>query len=438
MKRKSRIDPRAAYLLPYLSPITYGTKTENGPRPRLTKHRANEYLAKGWSGKISARKLVEHFNCKSTHYYWADLKAESILIMGDVDCHDKGTAEGAIAFCKYLAETILPRLYFEPSTNGNGAHFYIDIQNIGLKLTRGDISRLANRLAKKFNELSKGFDVQMVEIKGHPPEVKQRQFQRVEHGYQVVPAEVLTYGQFAKLPRLSSFDNFDQFKNRPVLTPEEIESERFDGEIAADVEDCSDVRASEGSCMWVTQDDQRMLDNLTAWCKSQELHNLKTSGRHIVEARDFAVAMLVVKKLSDILKNDDPMRTMRLWGVWNSIYSAGVVDRAFDPKRWKVIRNTLSERGLLDWHDSSYVVPMEGEGRAMNWRLGQELLDVMSEMAHCKDLEEATLLGTQEVLIGRGEVCYPRIQYWEVISMPLNWQKRLDEFVFPDWSATAA
>jgi hypothetical protein len=439
MKRKSRIDPRAAYLLPYLSPITYGKKTENGPRPKLTKYRANDYLARGWSGKISARKLVEHFCGRATHYYWADLSSDSLLLMGDVDCHDLGTAEGAMAFCKFLSETLFPGLYYEPSTNGNGAHFYLDIQNLGLKLTRNDVSRLATRLANKFTELAKDFDVQMVEIKGHPPEVKQRKFQRVEHGYRIVSAEVLTYGQFAKLPRLSSFEKFDLFKNRPVLTPDEIESERFD--VQSDVVEAGEgkpIRVAKGSCMWVTQDDQRMLDNLTAWCKAQELDNLKTSGRHVVTARDFAIAMLVVKKLTGILKNDDPMRTMRLWGVWKSFYSSGVVDRAFDPKRWKVIRNTLSERGLLDWRDSSYVVPMEGEGRAMNWRLGQELLDVMSEMADCKDLEEATLLGTQEVLIGKGDICYPRVQYGEVISMPLNWQERLDEFVFPDWSTIAA
>jgi hypothetical protein len=435
MSHGSRIDQRAAYLLPYLSPITYGKKTEAGPRPKLTMVRANDYLAQGWSGKISGRKVVQHFHGTATHYYWADLSSPSLLMMGDVDCHDSGSLEGAMAFCKFLSDTLLPGLYYEPSTNGNGAHFYFDIANAGLKLTRKDVCKLAARLAEKFNELAKDFDVQMVEIKGHPPEVTPRRFERAAHGYRVVPAQVVTYGQFAKLPRLSTDERFEQFKNRPVLTPDVINSELFDvvPEESVDSVTPSATRTAAGSCVWVTEDDQRMLDNLTAWCKGQDLHNLKTSSRHVVEARDFAIAMLVVKKLSEVMEDGDPMRTKRIWGVWDSFYQNGYVDRAFDPKRWKVIRNTLSERGLLDWRDNSYVVPLHGEGRAMDWRMGPELLAVMDEMAACKDLEEATLLGTQELLVGRGEVCYPEIRYGEVIPMPPDWQTRLEQYDF--WSS---
>ena len=56
------------------------------------------------------------------------------------------------------------------------------------------------------------------------------------------------------------------------------------------------------------------------------------------------------------------MRTARLpvrrfEGLWTGLYEAGDVGRAFDCHRFKAIRDYLSDLGLIDWEDHTFVVP---------------------------------------------------------------------------------
>ncbi len=428
---KPRKDPRAEYLSGFMSPVTYGKKKVEGVRPHLSKYRANDYLSRGWSGAISQKKLLRHFKGLDTYYYWSDLSLPELLLMVDVDCHDSGTPEGAMAFLKFVSETILPGLYYEPSTNGRGGHGYFRLKNDGL--SREHVSALVQRITKKLNEIAKNFDVEFVEIKGLPPSVKKPEWRHQPWGGWRLVREVVTYGTFAKIPRLTTNDHLVRLQDTAVLSRDDVASEEWDCEVVR-------VRVATpkkvmGSVCWFTTDDADALDKYTAWAATQ-FDDEKTTGRHVVTARDVAIALVVLEKLFGVMKPGDATRSRRIIGLWDKLYKEGLVDRQFDPKRLKAIRNMLSERGLVDWKSNAYRPPVieNGKvvdpGKAMVWRFGAELTSVLSLLRSCGGQEEATLVGTREILTGGGAICYPVKVMSVDTPLPDNWQETIETYDF--------
>ena len=120
--------------------------------------------------KLVTRVLREHASGEQTYYFAGSEKPKRrALIMIDVDCHKSGSPEGAMAFVSYLRAHHFANLYYERSTNGKGAHAYFLLEKDGLS-----VPAVKNILLKKLqpwlNHLAKGFDVELVEIKGLPPE----------------------------------------------------------------------------------------------------------------------------------------------------------------------------------------------------------------------------------------------------------------------------
>jgi len=153
----------------------------------------------GWYGRHLSRlrnaDMTEHFAGRKTYYFTADGRSATpeVIINVDIDCHGSGSLAGAVAFAEHLRDTLLPNLYFEASTNGNGVHGYIvivkgDLDDEGLNSALIVLDRWLKA------ELAKGlWDVENVEVKGQAP----------EFGWGRQKCELLTYksGQLAKLPR---------------------------------------------------------------------------------------------------------------------------------------------------------------------------------------------------------------------------------------------
>ena len=61
--------------------------------------------------------------------------------------------------------------------------------------------------------------------------------------------------------------------------------------------------------------------------------------------------------------------------MWDCLYEAGDVERAWDNKRYAFIRNLLTNCGMIQWVDSNYSL-----GKACKWAFTEELMTTLSEL----------------------------------------------------------
>ena len=71
---------------------------------------------------------------------------------------------------------------------------------------------------------------------------------------------------------------------------------------------------------------------------------------------------------------DGSLPWARFKGLWDACYAAGDIERAFEAKRFAVIRNQIEAWGLLDWENVYY-----RQGAAAKWRFSEYLLGVIDE-----------------------------------------------------------
>ena len=120
-----------------------------------------------------------------------------------------------MAFVSYLRAHHFANLYYERSTNGRGAHAYFLLEKDGLS-----VPAVKNILLKKLqpwlNHLAKGFDVELVEIKGLPPEATWG-----DRRYDLTSYKA---GVLAKLPR-GIFDRFAELQETTVLNAKTLAME---------------------------------------------------------------------------------------------------------------------------------------------------------------------------------------------------------------------
>ena len=69
--------------------------------------------------------------------------------------------------------------------------------------------------------------------------------------------------------------------------------------------------------------------------------------------------------------------------MWDALFEAGDIDRAFCPQRFKEIRDHLSSLGLLDWQDVSYRIGWHDQdgkyhkGKACKWQASSRLMEML-------------------------------------------------------------
>jgi hypothetical protein len=373
----------------------FGEKTSVGVRPSRTKQSFIYNWNKGrcWGG-FSAADFLQHQLGKTTLYYFGTpwIGQEFSLAMIDIDCHHKGTLQGAIKFAEFLKTNHFPDLKYETSTNGQGIHAYVLIQQIQLGCTA--LNQALNCLEKWLQTLTAGFDIELVEVKGHAPDIAWGDRNRDQRSQ----ISSLRYGQFAKLPRNISLQDLintqmisvDELRGRKYRVPD-IESPDIashDDQIRA--AKCPSSGSIEGLFI-----NQKELDRLphyeNIWMNQTQGELLKASHWQ-VSAMDGAIFLMVRKALKE---PNCPIK--RIMAFWNRLYELGHVNRPFNHHRLKAIRDCLSMNGNIKWISNEYWHYGEDQtkkGRACQWTLGDKLLKLMEVTAEKKEEGGASFMDT--------------------------------------------
>ena len=337
--------------------------------------------------RISNMNFVDHFDEVSTFYFSgaAEPKKPETLVLVDIDCKKTGTLEGAMAFAEFLREHHFANLYIEVSTHGRGAHGYFVLE----KCEFGDeyINRLLlHRLQSWLRQLLKegDWDVENVEIKGTLPVIvwgKER-------------LEVTNYrsGTLAKLPRLGTSEKEESLRNTtrlsvydlmklPVVEKDKPEIDR-EANVGGDVAGSVTGKAISDDEVEKIDGHYRLLAHTVL-----ETHALRTAGRTVVTVEDIAIFLLLLRFFNTNMNQDGSMPVKRWKKMWQALFEAGDINRAFCPQRFKAIRDFLSSLQLLDWKDETYRIGWYDEdgkyhkGKACKWQASDKLLKMLQEPA---------------------------------------------------------
>jgi|694.fasta_scaffold00614_27 hypothetical protein len=375
-----------------ISRIAYGEKTDVGIRPNISKKlliKNNKLLIR----RLPNKKILEHVENKNTVYYYGNGKtnSEETLVMIDVDVQKKnnlGSTQGALDFINHL-KTKFPKLYYESSTNGKGIHAYFILKkpNISARTVNKTLKNFENWLKKEAEETKA--DIEIVEIKGLCPEIL----------YKENKITNIKYGTLAKIPRnlnvLSSMDN--QF-----LSIKDIEKE-YSVEIKI-------KNKKEGSISnkLFSEEDIKKLDKYKEIFKDlTDNHKLKARN-HVVTEDDFAIALLILLFINKNPNKDGSIPTERVKQLWISLFKFNNVKRNWNHHRWKVIRDLLSMKNLIDWTDNKYEFGNKlnnQKGVACKWSLSNKLLrkvnNLVSDAHDAQKTERASLMDTNITIIDK-------------------------------------
>ncbi len=154
---------------------------------------------------------------------------------------------------------------------------------------------------------------------------------------------------------------------------------------------------------------------------------LKIADRKLVTFQDMAIFLMLGEFFTTkSMLPDGSMPWVRFQKFWQCLFEAGDVDRPFQPNRYRAIQNLLTDKGLIDWADSSYCPPVKinGEkvmaGQSMKWQLGEDCLEMLTEATLQR--EEKVSLVTTGKNKGFIDFSQPRIRP----QMILNFQKFAD------------
>jgi hypothetical protein len=385
--RKRREDRITTFLRKLISPFDFGIKTKGPKSHPVHVNRKDTLIAafnnKSWRQmkRLRDRDFGSHFMGLHTFYFTGNGRSSDplTLVMIDIDCHKRGSFEGAVAFVEFLRAAHFPNLYWEPSTNGNGVHGYVIIEKLGY----GDVfvNKMLDRLQKFLRSVleSNPFDIETVEVKGHCPEIV--------WGKRKGEILTMTMGQLGKIPR--DTHRFEELKNTTRLTCDQL--------MRLPVQEHSTKRrqgkrppASVSGC-FVSEEElaKSKTTYLTLAKLLMENHQLPTTNKSVVTAEDVALFIMFLKFFSGNMNPDGSLPFARFEKFWNAVFETGDIDRGFQANRFCVIRNYLSSLGLIEWEDASYRVGQVGTdgkrrgGKAAKWKGSQMLWDLigMVEMA---------------------------------------------------------
>lgn len=305
------------------------------------------------------------------------------LVMIDVDCHNHGSLEGAMAYLTHLREEHFPNLYFELSTNGNGGHGYFLLDKEGMS-AQGIKPLLKQQLQAWLNQIAADFDVELVEVKGLPPELS----------WGTDQYELKTYksGVLAKVPR-GLVDRFYEVRNTTVLSVTDLRRLPVVQKTETRADEKPTIAVTRGSFSGhhFTEDHLAGLkEGGKYWLIAQALlsgEELTTRSRAKVTVLDMAIVLMLGEFFTKNMNSDGSLPTTRWGAMWNCLCEENVIDRAWDHKRFKLLRDRLSSLGLIEWEDQSYSLGWKKEdgeyvpGRAAKWKFSTELMEQIAVSA---------------------------------------------------------
>jgi hypothetical protein len=109
-------------------------------------------------------------------------------------------------------------------------------------------------------------------------------------------------------------------------------------------------------------------------------HRIATTGKSQVIVEDVAIFLMLLKTFTLNMYSDGSMPWKRFYETWGELKRDGKIGRAFDDKRFKVIRDFVSSLGLIDWQDKNYVIGWTDhdgiyhKGKAAKWKASAALM----------------------------------------------------------------
>ena len=91
------------------------------------------------------------------------------LVKIDIDCHSKGSFQGAVECVEWLRRNGFPNLFWCRSTNGRGIHAYLVVRKHQICDVQLDQALLNLERWLQYQHHLQGWDVEKVEVKGRPP-----------------------------------------------------------------------------------------------------------------------------------------------------------------------------------------------------------------------------------------------------------------------------
>ena len=321
--------------------------------------------------RLTQKVLIEHFLGKRTVYF-TGARGEKTLLMLDIDCHRSGSLEGAKQFAAFLKQHYFPDLYYEVSTNGNGIHGFIivDIWNWSAVDYNG-VLRDAQAWLRRVLATT-DFDVEGVELKGRCPVVVWGE----DYDRQV---KFFTMGGLAKMPR--EWKRFKEWKATTKMTAHDLRRlpDLYPVEVTVAVKENVKKQASAASFQGNRIDKdrfQKYLPLAQRFLSAPELISAKS--RVFVTTEDVATFLVLLEFFGANPNEDGSMPYKRFARLWKRLYEDGDVNRCFDNKKFAWIRNRVSEKGGIDWIDTTYSVGFRDiQGKAAKWKASAELQALM-------------------------------------------------------------
>lgn len=383
-----------------IDPICHAVKTVDGVRYENTNEsilEATNHRSR-WLNKLTQKKIKAHCRGEETRYFnsaWRKDQPES-LVGFDIDCHGGGSLQGALEAAEFIKQTF-PNIYYETSTNGNGVHCYfvVDRMGAGGKFMKSLLKRL-DTWAKQFVNR---FDITDIEVKGTLPvyEWKDGVLISVKKGQALKLPRIQTDEQAQRLMRTTVIDTrfllklvsesqptdktklprilggtaefFDK-KNNPE--PQVIIKKRKSGSTTADI---GELLAD-------------YLPNLkTTYLKAAyhltELPIRCLSGREVGTVEDLAILLMLWGFFESKPNEDGTLPVNRFKKSWQKLYENGHIGRQWNDHRFAVLRNHLSELGLIDWIDEEFEFfeGRPGEGTACKWKMNQLMAEIIEDCA---------------------------------------------------------
>jgi hypothetical protein len=368
-------DELASFILKHVSPYSYGWTYDEKPTRYKNEEIIRQRNERGWMTGLTRTRIYEHL-AGDVKYFYADGRksVEQTLTGIDVDCHDHGTYESAVAFAAWLQENFFPGLYYEPSTHGNGVHGYIlfckmGLKDVGVNVWLKRLEKTLKRLLQVFLAIHPEHSIEDVEIKGTAHEIMWEDGKIIH----------LKAGSLMKLPaRIYLADEFEKLKGTMLVDVYDIEKlEETASRLPVTIK--MPARKKTGSLRnHIVLDEDlaaitgRYLEIAREWVPAP----LATSHRAVVEASDVAIAIAIVKSCTREMNADGSMPTKRIKALWDVLYGLGAITRAFSKNRWCAIRNLMEQQGVIQMQDRVYhpSAARDKKGEAARWCFTEEFL----------------------------------------------------------------
>jgi hypothetical protein len=386
----------------------YGEKVGDDVFPCMTKEAFVGFYNERRHGKrLPNYKYQDHFDSLATYYFFAtpNKTAEHVLAMIDIDVLKRkrlGSPEGARKFAVFL-RTLFPNLYVEASTGGKGQHAYLLVHKPGYSAE--EVKAALKHLECWLRQQAKGFDIEIVEVKGTPPVVKYREGGSIE---------AITYGSFAKLPR--EVNRFSEWASTTTVTVKQLLALPMTEEKADDkdhkVQESQRPPCGSISGKNISREELDLMPTWERFFRQARQKGMLHGGRWVVTETDFAQAVVLLRFFMENRNPDGSLPQRRVQELWTALHEAGDFSRPWNHHRWKAIRDWMSEMGWLEWQDHRYQIGTgRGNGQACKWRLHEDFVQLLDEFVLYNEEGKASFVDTRVLQRGQGKSLKP-VRYW--------------------------